>query len=80
MRYSFSSGGSGLRSIPIDNPSQWAIAAWLQVAAVAVAVIILHVPLGNYMASVYADTRHWRLENVLYQRRRYCRSHGGTGV
>jgi hypothetical protein len=80
MRYSFSSGGSGLRSIPIDNPSPWAIAAWLQVAAVAVAVIILHVPLGNYMASVYADTRHWRLENVLYQRRRYCRSHGGTGV
>src|SRR6201987_5642970 len=67
MRYSFSSGGSGLRSIPIDNPSPWAIAAWLQVAAVAVAVIILHVPLGNYMASVYADTRHWRLEKVFYR-------------
>ena len=43
------------------------MAAWLQVAAVAVSVVILHVPLGNYMASVYADTRHWRLEKVLYR-------------
>ena len=28
---------------------------------------ILHVPLGNYMPSVYAHTRHWRLERVLYR-------------
>ena len=28
---------------------------------------ILHVPPGNYMASVYAHTRHWRPEKVLYR-------------
>ncbi len=28
---------------------------------------VLHVPLGNYMPSVYAHTRHWRLERVLYR-------------
>jgi potassium-transporting ATPase potassium-binding subunit len=43
------------------------MAAWLQVAAVAVLVVTLHVPLGNYMASVYADTRHWRLEKLFYR-------------
>ena len=43
------------------------MAAWLQLAAVAVLVVILHVPLGNYMASVYADTRHWRLEKLFYR-------------
>jgi potassium-transporting ATPase potassium-binding subunit len=43
------------------------MAAWLQVAAVAALVVILHVPLGDYMASVYADTRHWRLEKVFYR-------------
>ena len=39
----------------------------MQLAAVAVLVVILHVPLGDYMASVYADTRHWRLEKVFYR-------------
>src|ERR1700741_5131507 len=58
--------GSGLRSIPIDNPSQWTTAAWLQLATVAVLVVLLHVPLGDYMARVYADTRHWRLEKLCY--------------
>jgi K+-transporting ATPase ATPase A chain len=43
------------------------MAAWLQVAAVAILVVTLHVPLGDYMARVYADTRHWRLEKVLYR-------------
>ena len=43
------------------------MAAWLQVGAVAVSVVVLHVPLGNYMASVYADTRHWRLEKLFYR-------------
>lgn len=28
------------------------MAAWLQVVAVAILVVILHVPLGNYIASV----------------------------
>ena len=43
------------------------MAAWSQVAAVAILVVTLHVPLGDYMASVYADTRHWRLEKVFYR-------------
>ena len=43
------------------------MAAWLQVAAVAVLVVTLHVPLGNYMAGVYADTRHSRIEKVFYR-------------
>ena len=30
-------------------------------------VVTLHVPLGDYMARVYADARHWRLEKVLYR-------------
>lgn len=29
--------------------------------------VILHVPLGNYMARVYTDTRHWRAEKVAYR-------------
>jgi potassium-transporting ATPase potassium-binding subunit len=43
------------------------MAAWLQIAAVAVLVVTLHVPLGDYMANVYAGTRHWRLEKVFYR-------------
>jgi potassium-transporting ATPase potassium-binding subunit len=30
-------------------------------------VAILHVPLGNYMARVYTDTRHWRTEKLAYR-------------
>lgn len=30
-------------------------------------VVTLHVPLGNYMASVYADARHWRIEKLFYR-------------
>ncbi|WP_293316929.1 potassium-transporting ATPase subunit KdpA [Mycobacterium sp.] len=51
----------------MDNPSQWGTAAWLQVAAIVVLVVTLHVPLGNYMAAVYADARHWRVEKVCYR-------------
>jgi len=30
-------------------------------------VVVLHVPLGNYMARVYSDTGHWRVERVIYR-------------
>lgn len=30
-------------------------------------VVILHVPLGNYMARVYTDDRHWGVERVIYR-------------
>ena len=36
-------------------------------AAVAVLLVILHVPLGDYMARVYADARHWRVEKLIYR-------------
>jgi K+-transporting ATPase ATPase A chain len=52
---------------PIDDPSHWMTAAWLQVLAVVALVVILHVPLGNYMARVYADTEDWRIEKVIYR-------------
>jgi K+-transporting ATPase ATPase A chain len=29
--------------------------------------VILHVPLGNYMARVYTDTRDWRVERIIYR-------------
>jgi K+-transporting ATPase ATPase A chain len=52
---------------PIDDPSHWMTAAWLQVLAVVALVVILHVPLGNYMARVYTDTADWRIEKVIYR-------------
>ena len=51
----------------IHDPSQWGLGAWLQVVAVVLLVVILHVPLGNYMAQVYADPRHWRVERAIYR-------------
>ena len=53
--------------VPIDAPSQWGTEAWLQIVAVIVLVAILHVPLGDYMARVYADTRNWRVEKAIYR-------------
>jgi K+-transporting ATPase ATPase A chain len=32
-----------------------------------VLVLVLHVPLGNYMARVYTDTAHWRVESLMYR-------------
>ncbi len=43
------------------------MAAWLQLIAVVLLVVILHVPLGNYMARVYTDSGHWRVERVMYR-------------
>jgi potassium-transporting ATPase potassium-binding subunit len=51
----------------INDPSHWGIEAYLQIAAVIALVAILHVPLGNYMARVYTDTRHWRVERLVYR-------------
>jgi K+-transporting ATPase ATPase A chain len=30
-------------------------------------VVALHVPLGNYLARVYSDSGHWRVEQVIYR-------------
>jgi K+-transporting ATPase ATPase A chain len=45
-------------------------AGLLTVLALAVALGVTHVPLGDYMARVYAATTHWRAEGWLY---RICR-------
>jgi potassium-transporting ATPase potassium-binding subunit len=34
---------------------------------VVVLVVGLHVPLGNYMARVYRDTKNWRIEKAIYR-------------
>jgi potassium-transporting ATPase potassium-binding subunit len=51
----------------INDPSHWGIEAYLQIAAAIALVAILHVPLGNYMARVYTDTRHWRVERLVHR-------------
>jgi K+-transporting ATPase ATPase A chain len=39
----------------------------LQVAALIAVVVILHVPLGNYMARVYTAGTHWGVERAVYR-------------
>ena len=51
----------------INGPHHWATAAWLQIIAVVLLIVILHVPLGNHMARVYADDEHWGVERVIYR-------------
>jgi K+-transporting ATPase A subunit len=43
------------------------VAGWLQAAAVIVAVVALHVPLGDYMARTFTSRRHWRAEVLLFR-------------
>ncbi len=54
-------------AVAIDDLSHWGTAAWLQVAAIIAIVVIFHVPLGNYMASVYTATGNWRVERAIYR-------------
>ncbi len=42
-------------------------AAVLQVAVLVAALAVVHVPLGDYMARVYTDTRHLRVERLIYR-------------
>ncbi len=39
----------------------------MQVAAIIVVVMILHVPLGDYMARMYSATADWRVERAIYR-------------
>jgi potassium-transporting ATPase potassium-binding subunit len=32
-----------------------------------IALVVVHVPLGDYMYRVYSSTRHWRVERVIYR-------------
>lgn len=39
----------------------------MQLAAIIALVVILHVPLGNYMAAVYTSATDWKVENAVYR-------------
>src|SRR6266567_897196 len=42
-------------------------AGWLQFALLVVALAACYVPLGNYMARIFTDTKHWRVERGIYK-------------
>ena len=42
-------------------------AGWLQFALLVAALAAFYVPLGNYIARVFTDTRHWRVERGIYK-------------
>jgi potassium-transporting ATPase potassium-binding subunit len=44
-----------------------ALAGWLQVAALVVALAVCYVPVGNYMARIFTTDKHWRVERGIYK-------------
>src|ERR1700729_3578054 len=44
-----------------------ALAAWLQVGLLIVALGACYVPLGNYMATIFTSEKHWRPERGIYK-------------
>jgi potassium-transporting ATPase potassium-binding subunit len=44
-----------------------AAAGWLQFGLLAAALAACYVPLGNYLARVFTDSRHWRAERGVYK-------------
>jgi len=44
-----------------------AVAGWLQLALLVLAVAICYVPLGNWMALIFTTQKHWRVELAVYQ-------------
>jgi potassium-transporting ATPase potassium-binding subunit len=44
-----------------------ALAGWLQVAALVVALAVCYVPVGNYMARIFTSEKHWRVERGIYK-------------
>jgi potassium-transporting ATPase potassium-binding subunit len=42
-------------------------AGLLQLGVLLVALAVVYVPFGNYLAWVYTDQRHWRLERAVYR-------------
>jgi potassium-transporting ATPase potassium-binding subunit len=44
-----------------------ALAAWLQVGLLIVALAACYVPLGNYIATIFTSEKHWRPERRLYK-------------
>jgi potassium-transporting ATPase potassium-binding subunit len=44
-----------------------ALAAWLQVGLLIVALAACYVPLGNYIATIFTSEKHWRPERGIYK-------------
>ena len=42
-------------------------AGWLQFLLLAAALAACYVPLGNYIARIYTDKKHWRAERGIYK-------------
>jgi potassium-transporting ATPase potassium-binding subunit len=42
-------------------------AGWLQFALLFAALAACYVPLGDYMARIFTDTKHWRVERGIYK-------------
>ncbi len=43
------------------------LAAWLQFLFLVAALAACYVPLGNYIAKIFTDTKHWRVERGIYK-------------
>src|SRR5689334_14185129 len=44
-----------------------AVAGWLQLGALVLALAICYVPLGNWMARIFTSDTHWRVETGIYK-------------
>jgi len=44
-----------------------ALAGWLQVALLVVALAVCYVPLGNYMAHIFTTDKNWKVERGIYK-------------
>ena len=44
-----------------------ALAGWLQVALLVVALAVCYVPLGNYMAHIFTTDKDWKVERGIYK-------------
>ncbi len=44
-----------------------ALAGWLQLGLLIVALAVCYVPLGNYMARIFTTDQHWRVERGVYK-------------
>jgi potassium-transporting ATPase potassium-binding subunit len=43
------------------------VSGLLTIAVLVAALAVVHVPLGSWMAKVFTDTRHWRVERLVYR-------------
>jgi K+-transporting ATPase ATPase A chain len=44
-----------------------AVAGWLQLGLLVLALAICYVPLGNWIARIFTSEKHWRVESVIYR-------------